>query len=61
MACADSNDILKHEFLWYACNTISELKQLIDESVYIYNRIRSHLSLNMKIPAEVHDSYLCPV
>ncbi|WP_414709115.1 integrase core domain-containing protein, partial [Psychrobacter sp.] len=41
-------------------NTMSELKQLIDESVYVYNNIRPHLSLNMRTPAEVHDSYSCP-
>lgn len=55
------NGILKNEFLLYECNTISELKQLIDESVYVYNHVRPHLSLNMRTPAEVHDSYLCHV
>lgn len=54
------NGILKNEFLLYECNTMSELKQLVDESVYIYNHIRPHLSLNMRTPAEVHDSYLYP-
>lgn len=54
------NGILKNEFLLYVCNTMSELKQLIDESVYVYNNIRPHLSLNMRTPAEVHDSYSCP-
>lgn len=54
------NGILKNEFLLYECNTMSELKQLVDESVYIYNHIRPHLSLNMRTPAQVHGSYLCP-
>ena len=54
------NGILKNEFLLYECNTMSELKQLIDESVYVYNHIRPHLSLNMRTPAEVHDGYSCP-
>ena len=38
---------------------MSELKQLIDESVHIYNTVRPHLSLNMRTPSKVHDSYLC--
>ena len=54
------NGILKNEFLLYECNTMGELKQLIDESVYVYNNIRPHLSLNMRTPAQVHDSHLCP-
>lgn len=54
------NGILKNEFLLYECTTMSELKQLIDESVCIYNNVRPHLSLNMKTPAQVHQSYLCP-
>ena len=54
------NGILKNEFLLYECNTMGELKQLIDESVYVYNNIRPHLSLNMRTPAQVHDCYSCP-
>ena len=27
---------------------------------YVYNNIRPHLRLNMRTPAEVHDSYSCP-
>lgn len=53
------NGILKNEFLLYEYNTMNELKQLVDESVYIYNNLRPHLSLNMRTPAEVHNSYLC--
>lgn len=48
------NGILKTEFLLYECNTFEELKQCIDESIYIYNHIRPHLSLNMKTPHQVH-------
>jgi transposase InsO family protein len=53
------NGILKNEFLLYDCSTMSERKQLIDGSVHIYNNVRPHLSLNMRTPADVHDSYLC--
>ena len=49
------NGILKQEFLLYQCKDISELRQLIDESIYIYNEIRPHLSLGMKTPNQVHN------
>lgn len=55
------NGILKNEFLLYKCNTMNELKQLIDDSVHVYNNIRPHLSLNTRTSTEVHGSYLCPV
>lgn len=48
------NGILKQEFLVYRCKTFDELKQLVKESVDIYNRFRPHLSLGMKTPNEVH-------
>lgn len=54
------NGILKGEFLLYECNTMSELKQLVDESVYIYNHLRPHSSLNMRTPFDVHQDYSCP-
>jgi len=49
------NGILKQEFLLYQCKDISELRQLVDESIYIYNEIRPHLSLGMKTPNQVHN------
>lgn len=48
------NGILKQEFLINRCRTLSELKVLVRESVDIYNRLRPHLSLDMKTPEEVH-------
>ena len=48
------NGILKQEFLLHRCKTFAELKQLIAESVAIYNHQRPHLSLGMKTPEEVH-------
>ena len=54
------NGILKGEFLLYECNTMSELKQLVDESIYIYNHLRPHSSLNMRTPFEVHQDYSYP-
>jgi len=54
------NGILKQEFLLYQCQTIAELKQLVDESIFIYNEYRPHLSLGMHPPNQVHKkaSYL---
>lgn len=49
------NGILKQEFLLYQCRDINELRQLVDESIYIYNEIRPHLSLGMKTPNQVHN------
>lgn len=48
------NGILKYEFLLYECNTFNELKLLIEESVYLYNEMRPHLSLNMLTPNQAH-------
>jgi len=39
--------------------TFNELKQLIDESVMIYNQWRPHLSLGMKTPNQVHKKTSC--
>jgi len=49
------NGILKQEFLIQTCNTGKELEVLIDESINIYNKIRPHLSLNMKTPNFIHE------
>ena len=48
------NGILKQEFLLYKCQNLEELKQLVDESILIYNEFRPHLSLGMKTPNQVH-------
>lgn len=48
------NGILKQEFLLYKCRNIDELKQLVEESIFIYNEMRPHLSLGMKTPNQVH-------
>lgn len=48
------NGILKQEFLLYKCRNMDELKLLVEESIYIYNEMRPHLSLEMQTPNEVH-------
>lgn len=48
------NGILKQEFLLHKCQSFDELKRLVSDSITIYNRLRPHLSLDMKTPEEVH-------
>jgi len=48
------NGILKQEFLTEKCNTGIELELLIQQSIDTYNRMRPHLSLEMKTPDEIH-------
>jgi transposase InsO family protein len=49
------NGILKQEFLLYQCKNLAELKQLVDELIYIYNEMRPHLSFGMKTPNQLHN------
>uniref|UniRef100_UPI0012D73CAB integrase core domain-containing protein n=1 Tax=Vibrio harveyi TaxID=669 RepID=UPI0012D73CAB len=49
------NGILKQEFLLHRSRNIEDLKQLVKQSVSIYNNMRPHLSLGMRTPNEVHD------
>jgi len=53
------NGILKQEFLLTRCRTFHELKTVIEETVWIYNHLRPHLSLGMKTPAEIHEKARC--
>ncbi len=53
------NGILKQEFLLYRCKTFEDLKQLVNESIEVYNNLRPHLSLGMKTPNEVHKKANC--
>jgi transposase InsO family protein len=48
------NGVLKQEFLLYKCQNLEELKQLVEESILIYNEMGPHLSLGMKTPNQVH-------
>jgi len=48
------NGILKQESLLYKCQNIDELKQIVDESILIYNEMRLHLSLGMKTQNQKH-------
>jgi transposase InsO family protein len=49
------NRTIKEEFgMDRIMNTIDQVKQLVKESVNLYNQKRPHLALNMRTPQEVH-------
>lgn len=48
------NGILKQEFILYKPQNITQLKNMVKESIYIYNNKRPHLSLDMKTPEFIH-------
>lgn len=48
------NGILKEEFLVAKPKDIQQARTIIDQSVWIYNNLRPHLSLNYKTPAQLH-------
>lgn len=48
------NGILKMEYLLQRPANLQQARQMVDESVWIYNHERPHLSLEMKTPDVVH-------
>ena len=52
------NGILKGEFLLHKPENIYEARQIVSESVRIYNEKRMHLSLKYKTPDAVHQAFL---
>lgn len=48
------NGILKQEFLIERTKNIDDLRKMVKQSVYLYNNIRPHLSLNMETPEKRH-------
>lgn len=48
------NGILKAEFLIRTYNNIDQAAKVIEQSIYIYNHKRPHLSLGYKTPDQVH-------
>ncbi|MET3731554.1 integrase core domain-containing protein, partial [Moheibacter stercoris] len=46
--------ILKQEFLIERTKNIDDLRKMVKQSVYLYNNIRPHLSLNMETPEKRH-------
>lgn len=51
------NGILKNEFLLHRPKDAVEAKQMVDESVQIYNSERPHLALKYKTPDAVHRAF----
>ncbi len=48
------NGILKNELLLQRPTGLAQARQMVDESVAIYNRERPHFCLQLKTPDEVH-------
>jgi putative transposase len=48
------NGILKDEFLIHTYKDLKQARKVIEESIYIYNNKRPHLSLNYKTPECMH-------
>lgn len=49
------NGILKHEFiLGITIQDLELMNKLIEESIYIYNNERPHLSCRMETPTKMH-------
>lgn len=55
------NGILKNEFLLHRPADLEQARQMVDESVRIYNEHRPHLSLKMKTPDEVHRASIAAI
>lgn len=51
------NGILKEEFLLCRAGNLEEARQMVRESIRIYNEKRPHLSLKYKTPDEVHRAF----
>lgn len=51
------NGILKDEFLIHQPGNLEEARQMVQESIRIYNEKRPHLSLKYKTPDEVHRAF----
>lgn len=51
------NGILKYEYLFHKPKDLQEAKELVKNSIWIYNYKRPHLSLKYKTPNEVHQAF----
>ncbi|MBU3602796.1 integrase core domain-containing protein, partial [Polynucleobacter sp. AM-25C3] len=51
------NGILKTEFLLNKPYDLKQAKQMVKESIRIYNQKRPHLSLKYKTPDAVHQAF----
>jgi hypothetical protein len=52
------NGILKTEFLLYRPENLQQARQMVSQSVRIYNQERPHLALQYKTPEAVHRAFL---
>jgi len=50
------NGILKQEYGLGACfQTKAQVRQAVEQAVWLYNELRPHLSLNYQTPSEMHE------
>lgn len=54
------NGILKGEFLLHKPRNLKEARQMVKQSIRLYNEKRPHLSLQYKTPDAVHRAFLPP-
>jgi transposase InsO family protein len=52
------NGILKSEFLLYRPDNLKQARQMVHQSIRIYNQERPHLALQYKTPDAVHRAFL---
>lgn len=55
-SCAERvNGILKDEYYMNLCfKTKDQAREVVAQTIHLYNHYRPHLSLNMQVPAQVH-------
>ena len=51
------NGILKNEYLLRKPKDLTQAKQMVAESIYLYNHDRPHMALKYKTPSEVHRAF----
>ncbi|SUC39698.1 Integrase core domain [Proteus mirabilis] len=51
------NGISKMEYLLIKPRNLEQARRLVEESIHIYNERRPHLSLNYKMPNEIHRAF----
>ena len=51
------NGILKNEYLLMKPNNLNEAREMVKQSVDLYNQQRPHSALKYKTPDEIHQAF----
>uniref|UniRef100_UPI00301E4168 integrase core domain-containing protein n=1 Tax=Salmonella enterica TaxID=28901 RepID=UPI00301E4168 len=51
------NGILKNGFILSRPADLAQAREIVEESVAIYNHVRPHLALKYKTPGDVHQAF----